>query len=892
MNAKMSKQRFLIENVIIDKFRGFNERKEFRLFPNNPDKRGIILLSGPNGFGKSSFIDAIEWCLTGKIKRLEEQFNKRNENTLEKQKGLIRNTITNGSVSVEIQGAFGDQKISIYREYTGNKDYDDGFFCKQTKLIVTYNNNVVIDSSKDSTAIVDNLPFINYNISKCFYDRFVCSQEKTIHIYEKGRGDFYEMFSLFLGGTDEIEKIENSIEGYFIEKGKKKEKITGLLEQIKVEKEALSTEIRQKDGEIENYITQLSKFNEGLKSALSLDEILNSYPDLLFYKGERLISQLYKDIEENKVESQVLTIQKNVLTNIGKAKEKQNLYYKVTDVIGYLENNDKYNDFNTRLYIPYKDKAGYVKLCRELDFDVICKHKETLQNQKINMEQNDLNYDEMLLLLHERIGTLYKTNTEEYNSKKLQYEQVQLKLIEFKGLHTQLSSYDKTDIVVNALESILDHLDGFKKYREQSEECPLCHSKENFSKEGFELGENARQALVQYDEGRTILKDRVRKVQENIEEEILKMCIAINGVIEFEVDSIELQIVAYNATQDIRYACIKYGLDFMQLSEKLLENKLNELQSKVATAEEYALKEKDLLRSLLNSDGILSDIPSRMNSQYNATIDEFNKWSDREKLDILKNYISTSILKENEYELLMNINDIQEELLKVKIYIITKIKDIVEGQAEIKNIKTLIQKCDREIKQKKEILSEKGTIEAKIEEIRTSIKKVRGSVDRGILDNLNVPLNYIFKRINRHNIYDNIELSKPKRGVAKNAEFNISNIFGQSTFIPNVVSTGQLSSITLSIFLTVAMGQRHLPFRCYFMDDPIQSMDDINILSFIDLLRTELGPNIDEEKRFADQLYISTCNEDMEALIKHKAKHFGIGLSSFKFNGYGSFIGG
>ena len=53
------------------------------------------------------------------------------------------------------------------------------------------------------------------------------------------------------------------------------------------------------------------------------------------------------------------------------------------------------------------------------------------------------------------------------------------------------------------------------------------------------------------------------------------------------------------------------------------------------------------------------------------------------------------------------------------------------------------------------------------------------------------------------------------------------------------------------------------------MDDPVQSKDDINVLSLIDLLRVEMNSN-NTEKRFADQLFLSTYEEDIENLIVHK----------------------
>ena len=50
--------KFLIKKVYIKNFRGYKE-KEYKF-----DDEQIILLGGPNGYGKTSLIDAIEWVMT------------------------------------------------------------------------------------------------------------------------------------------------------------------------------------------------------------------------------------------------------------------------------------------------------------------------------------------------------------------------------------------------------------------------------------------------------------------------------------------------------------------------------------------------------------------------------------------------------------------------------------------------------------------------------------------------------------------------------------------------------------------------------------------------------------------------------------------------------------
>lgn len=54
-----------IRRVVVEAFRGFRDRQEFDV------SASAVVLAGPNGTGKTSFFDALQWCLLGAIQRLE-----------------------------------------------------------------------------------------------------------------------------------------------------------------------------------------------------------------------------------------------------------------------------------------------------------------------------------------------------------------------------------------------------------------------------------------------------------------------------------------------------------------------------------------------------------------------------------------------------------------------------------------------------------------------------------------------------------------------------------------------------------------------------------------------------------------------------------------------------
>jgi DNA repair exonuclease SbcCD ATPase subunit len=61
-----------LRRVAIEAFRGFRDRRQFDV------AASAVLLAGPNGTGKTSFFDALQWCFLGKIGRLEGFRAKRN----------------------------------------------------------------------------------------------------------------------------------------------------------------------------------------------------------------------------------------------------------------------------------------------------------------------------------------------------------------------------------------------------------------------------------------------------------------------------------------------------------------------------------------------------------------------------------------------------------------------------------------------------------------------------------------------------------------------------------------------------------------------------------------------------------------------------------------------
>lgn len=68
----------IVRKIRMINFRGFSDKTiDF-------NAKSVVLLSAANGIGKTTTVDAIEWCLTGNIGRLKTAFDARSTNDVER----------------------------------------------------------------------------------------------------------------------------------------------------------------------------------------------------------------------------------------------------------------------------------------------------------------------------------------------------------------------------------------------------------------------------------------------------------------------------------------------------------------------------------------------------------------------------------------------------------------------------------------------------------------------------------------------------------------------------------------------------------------------------------------------------------------------------------------
>jgi len=274
-----------------------------------------------------------------------------------------------------------------------------------------------------------------------------------------------------------------------------------------------------------------------------------------------------------------------------------------------------------------------------------------------------------------------------------------------------------------------------------------------------------------------------------------------------------------------------------------LNNELNSYTYEaVQRHNELIIKTKDLFLRIINS------FEQEVNSRLNIELKEFSLDKFSDLLDVRKKTTRDEI---HRFELIMKdyalLSQLKENVTPYLKYEKAKVKE-KDTIARIEFLKVKIStELNNELCRVAEFLAQQ--------------------IDSFFYEGL---INELYRKIDPHPDYKKVAFkcdfseTKPKLNVCVYQEKKGKE---DELIIPNLYfSTAQLNILSLSIFLAKALNAKDSngkPFDCIFIDDPIQSMDSINILSTIDLIRSIV---VNQKK----QVILSTHDENFHNLLKKK----------------------
>lgn len=298
---------------------------------------------------------------------------------------------------------------------------------------------------------------------------------------------------------------------------------------------------------------------------------------------------------------------------------------------------------------------------------------------------------------------------------------------------------------------------------------------------------------------------------------------------------------------------IEITIENIRNSIKIKELKLNELKGQLINnkfSKQELNKQIELVSEahLLNN-MVLKNFENYINSEFKIDLSNLTQNEAILQFENLKMNISENIKNKNEiqkhYKIVKNLKD--------------KVLDFLEVEKIKGNIKSLI----------KEIKIYKNISDSLTNEKKNLEEYLKETIDNFFYTEL---INKIYSKIDPHPDNYEIEFDCDFNDSTKpRLQIYTSDSDGRKSVPALYFSSAQINILSLSIFLARALkatkeneedGAKE-EVKCIFIDDPIQSMDSINILSFIDLFRS-LTINLDR------QLIVSTHEENFHLLLQKK----------------------
>lgn len=446
-------------------------------------------------------------------------------------------------------------------------------------------------------------------------------------------------------------------------------------------------------------------------------------------------------------------------------------------------------------------------------------------------------------------------------------EALRLKREELKNLVSrQLEELEKKR---NTISNDLEKISVLKS--QTANEIELYHKNLNdinlkLNRKSFEAFEQeSKNLLTKFKSEFDSLVKQNKEVKEQISSELLKSetIKERSAQVTAEIDRLNketsyLKIIDYfriNYPQvDINSKILSNELD--QLTDRLKNFSVKEVKIKAEIDElkltlnsftienvkkqsEVIEKTKDILIKVINS------FEQEVKSKLNIELEEFNIETFSKLLEEKRKVLNEEIKK--------------LELIIKDYNLLSKLKENVAPYLKYEKAKIR----DKDIRKRIEFLKTK-VAKGLNSELNNVADYLAEQIDSFFYEGL---INELYRKIDPHPDYKTVKFkcdfsdTKPKLNVCvfhdKQDELIIPNLY---------FSTAQLNILSLSIFLAKALNakdDKENPIECIFIDDPIQSMDSINILSTIDLIRSIV---VNHKK----QIVLSTHDENFHNLLKKK----------------------
>lgn len=834
----------------LHKIKKLDLSNSFREYPlkKNFDLGIVNLIHGANAVGKTSFFDAIELIITGKL------FYKDTNSDYK----IQLTTDTDNLLRFPIRPApYKKRDAQWYNSYSNRGNELNEHFNKFNY----YTSDAAFQLKQDDNNKLNNLQEIIADIAL-------------------GR---------------EVNKLEERIKAFA-------ERFTNWTDNFLAESSRLNKELGEKNETIKE-LTKQQKNPEGYKKAL-VESLKNNFWKTIIADGEDSIAKLDNEIQAvnniiANIQSRNIEVEKLSIENVDKELKELNLRkLSITTIRNEILKSQQQRqaylkevEMNKNILPAIDDLSKYYNheqfsLLIGLENNIKEKTSELKIATEIKQLSDSILSNELFLKESEisksvkQIEEEIKTREESLNKK---YEETELKISQIEEGIEELS------IIVSNIKSAGQ---SYLKLNPKAEDCPLCNT--HFHNEDLAEAIQRTQesfsnsiVLTSLKEDLDFMNKRFDEIDKQLEaiNKLKKLAFSIfastgsdKTITEIRISSIENTKIFATLTESL----IQLNTVLSQLNNSgLTEDKFHNLLSRVE--EFFSIKIQSSAELDLQKQTLL-DKQSKLTS---ANIQLENEIS--EKQSSLNNSFTADI--QNEEQLLKRLNLLQEvesNFKQLEIYLSfpanTPLISILEKASSVKSVFETYKKAALELKQQNQVAE---LTKKEIDKILAEIEIIKPKQSRAQFAN-----NELSKLLTEQSKNDFLSdyISKNKKEIVSifqlihtPREFKDINFTDNKiTLITNEdtertlseISTGQRSALALSIFLSLNKKLSKGPNILMF-DDPVTYVDDMNVLSFFDYLR-EL---VIKSKR---QVFFATANDDLAFLFRKKFEFLGTELIDIK----------
>lgn len=818
-----------IKEIDIGNFRAYKDLQRFNFTYDNGRKiADLVAIYAPNGYGKTSFFDAIEWAVTDKIGRLEGGKPVEEERKSEKDY-ILKNK--------DVDAEFGTVKIV-------DEDNHILHICtkkKSGKMKGDYRPGEPVSISKELQTIWDE--------KDTFCTTNLLAHDKITSFLQRYTAEDKTNELRVMWDENNYSEILNNITELYSEIDKRKKQLT--LDISKEEKELKKYSYENSQSEkIKELILNYEK-NYGFQVLQNnaifseIDELLREF-DNLYEKTQKDKHKTEVDVNVNDISNYDFTnkliAEKTLLIeniealekskrNIAKLLDKiQQLLIQGKDIVVERNQNEcplchmKYNDCE-ELLGKISENANENKELLEIDSQ-LKKNMVRKEELEVKIKEVEQEIDIQIVAIHTRYKKQYTTEMEKTTR-----------------LQEIITSWES---MVDSAESICKNL--VVSYLEKGVDISVKDSVENKEKEINKEITFVKKNIEFWQAENENHKKKLDLINKSIRDCNLRILEIKEENSNIKVEPIFLEVGKFLEESDLyksefSYEEMKEVIENQckMLSEQLseIEKQLVDNQSKVTgKKEEFELKLESLLKEI---------------NELQVNIDSY--------LLRCKSAIGEVESDERIAPIIEQLNTDLKEKIKELCERSEKEDNILLGLRNLKEQKMWLDRKESCQKQKERL----ELLDKRLEKLGESKNYVEEFIVERTNEYFNSDIiNQIYNKIDPHPTMKHIKFitSKDKKGLKTHIytyDDSEENMMSPVLYL----SSAQVNILSLCIFLSKVLSEKNTTFNTIFMDDPIQHLDGINLLAFIDLLRTittEMGR----------QIIISTHNEHFYELLKVK----------------------